>query len=153
MKKFLGIFIGLLMIVLVSGCSIGEKTMKCTKETIDSENYKTVDTLEITYNSKKVLKVKDTTVTDTGVEYADFSLGIMTLFKSAFDGVDGINVEIEKVGEDKIKSEIEVRYDEVNVENMKAKLGSIVDEDSFYTSVNSTIDEFKEAHLEGYTCE
>ena len=151
MKKFLGIFIGILIIVSVSGCS-SEKTMKCTKETIDSENYKTTDTFEITYNSKKVLKVKDTTITEAGTEYLDFSLGVMTLFKSAFEGVDGVTINVDKFGDDKIKIETEVLYDEVNVENLKATLGSLVDEDSYYTSTNSTIDEFKAAHLDGYTC-
>ena len=151
MKKFLGIFIGLMMVILVSGCS-SEKTMTCTKETVDGENYKTVDTFEITYNSKKVLKVKNTIVTDSGVEYADFSLGVMMLFKSAFDGVDGVTINVEKVGEDKIKTETEILYDQINIDNMKSQLGELIDEDSYYTSSNVTIKEFKEAHLEGYTC-
>ena len=150
MKKFLGIFIGLLFVILVSGCS-NEKTITCTKETVDSQNYKTVDTMEVTYNSKKVLKIKDTVITDAG-EYVDFSLGVMKLFASAFDDVNGVTVNVEKVDEDKIKSETTVIYDEINIDNLKEKLGGLVDEDSYYTSSNVTINEFKEAHLDGYTC-
>ena len=151
MKKFLSIFVSLLFIVLVSGCS-GKKTITCTKESIDSENYKTVDTMKITYNSEKVLKVNDTIVTDTSVEYADYALNIMDFFKSAFDEVDGISANIDKIGNDKIKTEIEIIYDKIDIDDLKEKLGSIADGNNFYTSINYTIDEFKEAHLEGYTC-
>ena len=53
---------------------------------------------------------------------------------------------------EKIKTEIEIIYDKIDIDDLKEKLGSIADGNNFYTSINYTIDEFKEAHLEGYTC-
>lgn len=152
MKKFLGIFVGILMVALVSGCGTKEKTMTCTKETIDGENYKTTDTLEITYNSKSVLRVKNTTITETDAELMDFSLGIMKAFGMAFDEVNGITVDVNQVDDNKVKIETNINYAEVNLDNLHEKLGSLVDDDSYYSSTNVTIDQFKETHLEGYTC-
>ena len=153
MRKFLGIFIGILMVVLVSGCGTKEKTMTCTKEFVDSGNYKTTDTLEITYNSKSVLRIKNTTITETDAELMDLSLGVMKAYSMSFDGVEGITVDVNQVGDNKVKIETNVNYNEVNVENLREKLGSLVDDDSYYSSSSFTIDQFKEEHLEGYTCE
>ena len=66
-KLLFGLFVVLLCFVLV-GCGKSEnggssgggllnpnKTMTCTKEEVDEDGYKTTETVDVTYNSKKVL--------------------------------------------------------------------------------------------------
>ena len=99
------------------------------------------------------LRIKNTTITETDAELMDLSLGVMKAYSMSFDGIEGITVDVNQVGDNKVKIETNVNYNEVNVENLREKLGSLVDDDSYYSSSSFTIEQFKEEHLEGYTCE
>ena len=131
-----------------------KKTMTCTKEEVDDDGLKTTDTMKITYNSKKVLKIKSTSISESEPEYIDMQLNFGNAFAEKFSELDGIDVKYEKTDNNEIKLTMNVDYNKINPEQIKEKLGDSYDETSgnIYSSTNYTIDKFKEENLDGYTC-
>ena len=106
-RKYLFNLLSILLLVLVvTGCngessnsngdssendlSLMKKTMTCTKEEIDEDGYKTNETVVITYNKTKVLKVKSTNITETDPEFIDFTR-FYENFIEKFNEVEGID--------------------------------------------------------------
>ena len=109
----------------------------------------------VTYNSKKVLKVNNTQIIETDAQYRDFVLGVGKTIAEKMSTVDGIEVTYEGVETDKVKMEMDVEFEKVNVEQLKEVLGEVYDEDeadSFYGNKEYTIEKFKEENLQGYDC-
>ena len=108
MKKKTILFLVILsVLLLVTGCDKKEssggglfsstKTLNCHKEEIDEEGYKTTDSIVVTYNSKKVLKVKNTNIMETDPAYIDFSLAIGNGLAKALNQVKGIKWYMKKL--------------------------------------------------------
>ena len=164
MKKKLLIMTMLLSLFMVTGCGSNsnsnneiinsKQTMTCTKEMIDEDGYKTIETFNITYNSTKVLKVKSTSLSETDPSFIEFQLKFGNAFAEKFSEIDGIEVSYNKVDDNKIKLTMEVEYEKINPEQIKNILGDLYsEEDSFYDKNDYTIDDFKSENLDGYTCE
>ena len=169
MKK-LGIIFTAFLLLLVTGCSFGNKannndnnsnnsgntntngvkTMTCTKEEVDEYNDKTTETMVITYNSNKVLTVKQTALSEMDPEDLAFSYGFASIFVSAFNNIDGMEVSISKIGDNKMETVMNIDYDQLNLEQLEEL--NMSDEESLYGSNSYTIDSFRTNFLEGYSC-
>lgn len=164
MKKKLLIMTIVLSLFLVTGCGSkssngggilnSKKTMTCTKETVDEDGYKTTETMKVTYNSSKVLKVKSTNISETDPSFLEFQLNFGSAFVEKFSEIDGIEASYSKVDDNKIKLTMEVEYGKINPEQIKSVLGDLYsEEDSFYDKSDYTIEDFKAENLDGYTCD
>lgn len=165
MKKKTILFLVILsVLLLVTGCDKKEssggglfsstKTLNCHKEEMDEDGYKTTDSIVVTYNSKKVLKVKNTNIMETDPAYIDFSLAIGNGLAKALNQVKGIKMVYEKIENNKIKFVLEVDYEKIDLEEIKKALGDLYSEDdNLYTAKDFTIDDFRGKNLQGYTCE
>lgn len=162
MKKKLLIIAMLFSVLLITGCGTtntgtgvlnSKKTMVCTKETVDEDGYKTTETMEVTYNSSKVLKVKSTSISETDPSFVELQLSFGNAFAEKFSEIDGLDASYSKVDNNKIKMIIEVDYGKIKPEQIKKALGDLYsEEDSFYNKTNYTIEDFKSENLDGYTC-
>lgn len=152
MKKSLIIL--LLIAITITGCSFSEKSLTCTKTETDEEGYNTTNTIIITYKNNQVIKIKNTSISEVDPNYIDFSYTIGTSFAETLNKANGINVEYSKQDTNKIQTIIEINYSEISEENLKETLGDLYsnDSDSLYTLKNLSIEDFKEKHLDGYTC-
>lgn len=131
-----------------------KKTMTCTKEELDEDGLKTTDTMEITYNSKKVLKIKNINISESDPEYIDIQLNIGNAFAEKLSELDGIDAKYEKTDNNEIKLTMNIDYNKINPEQIKETLDNSDDEtNSIYSFTNYTIDEFKKELLDGYTCD
>lgn len=164
MKNKLLIMTMLFSLILITGCGSNssnsggildsKKTMTCTKETVDEDGYKTTETMEVTYNSSKVLKVKSTNISETDPSFIEFQLNFGNAFAEKFSEIDGIDASYSKVDDNKIKMTMEVEYGKIKPEQIKSVLGDLYsEEDSFYDKSDYTIENFKAENLNGYTCE
>ena len=165
MKKKAILFLVILSaLLLVTGCDkkessggglfSGNKTLTCHKEETDEEGFKTTDSIVVTYNSKKVLKVKNTNIMETDPSFIDFSLAIGNGLAKALNQVKGIKMVYEKIENNKIKFVLEVDYEKIDLEEIKKALGDLYSEDdNLYTAKDFTIDDFRGKNLQGYTCE
>lgn len=159
MKKnyLFGFLVSFLLAFVLTGCGIysKEKILTCTKEETDDDGYKIVDTMEVTYNKSRVLKLKATNITETDPDYIDFSFEFGQAFAEKFNQIKGIKMEYQKIDNNKLQLVMDVNYNELELEQMKELFGDAYDENSeknLYRSKDFTIDEFKEENLEGYTC-
>lgn len=171
-RKYLFNLLSILLLVLVvTGCngessnsngdssendlSLMKKTMACTKEEIDEDGYKTNETVVITYNKTKVLKVKSTNITETDPEFIDFTLGFTRIFIEKFNEVEGIDAVYKKVDDNKLQLNMEIDYNRIDLEQMEKVLSELgdADEKSFYSSKDVTIEQFQEDYLEDYNCD
>lgn len=164
MKK--GILIILISLILLSGCgdknnsktsddNINKtKTLTCTKTETDEDGYNTTDTMEITYENNKILKVKETNESEMDPDMIDLTYGFGTLFASAFNTIDGLQAKYTKENDNIIKFTIEVDYTKFDVNKLKEALGSMYDEEAntIYSTNDITLEEFKTKNLDGYTC-
>ena len=164
MKKKLLIITMVLSLFLITGCGSksssgggilnSKKTMTCTKETVDEDGYKTTETMEVTYNSSKVLKVKSTNISETDPSFIEMQLNFGNAFAEKFSEINGIEVNYSRVDDNKLKLTMEVEYGKINPEQIKSVLGDLYsEEDSFYDKSDYTIEDFKAENLDGYTCE
>lgn len=162
MKKKLLIIAMLFSLLLITGCGTtntgtrvlnSKKTMVCTKEVVDEDGYKTTETMEVIYNTSKVLKVKSTNISETDPSFVELQLSLGNAFAQKFSEIDGLDASYSKVDNNKIRMIIEVDYGKINPEQIKKALGDLYsEEDSFYNKTNYTIEDFKSENLDGYTC-
>ncbi len=163
-KKIILFLVVLSALLLVTGCDKKElsggglfssnKTLTCHKEETDEDGYKTTDSIVVTYNNKKVLKVKNTNIMETDPAYIDFSLAIGNGLAKALNQVKGIKMVYEKVENNKIRFVLEIDYEKIDLEEIKNALGDLYsDGDNLYTAKDFTIDDFRSQNLQGYTCE
>ena len=127
-------------------------TLTCTK-TYTEDGNQINDTMVVIYENNTVISVENSNVT----EYADASMVDMTvsfgqLFATSLNEVDGFNISYSKENENTVKYIMSVNYDELNIDALKEKFGDDFDEDSFYSSKNISIDDFKAENLSDYTC-
>lgn len=160
-KFLLGVMV-LLALVTITGCSDKkennsvEEKLTCTKSETDEDGYKTDETVVVTYKDNYVTKVDSTFLMETDPEYLEMTIGFMQVFTEAFNQVEGMNYTVSKEGDSKIKQNITIDYEKLDVDKMKELFSDSEDsEDSFFINPDEThvtIDEFKENDLEGYTC-
>lgn len=164
MKKIVLVITLILSIILITGCGVNSKngggsilnpnkTMNCTKESVDEDGYKTFETMNITYNSTKVLRVKSTNISETDPTYIDFGLSIGTALASKLSEINGMTMEYTKDGDNKIKIVMDVDFTKIDPAQIKEVFGELYnEEDSFYNKKDYTIEQFKKENLSGYNC-
>ena len=101
----------LLLVILLSitlvGCGDSTKdksdeklstsqTIKCTKEEVDEDGYKTVETMTITTKKNLVKNVSSVNVMELDPEYIDFTLTFGQAFAEKFNEIEGISMKYEK---------------------------------------------------------
>ena len=165
MKKNIFLIVTILLLVVATGCSkessgggilSGNKTMTCTKEETDEDGYKTSAKMDITYNTKKVVKVKQTTTTEMNSSIIDFAISAGTEIAKAFDKVDGISVKYTQENNNTIKYVMEIEFDKLKEEQLQQLInelyGGETDAENLFDKKDITIEEFKKDNLEDYTC-
>ena len=127
--------------------------MNCTKESVDEDGYKTSETMNITYNSTKVLRVRSTNISETDPAYIDFGLSIVSGLATKLSELEGMNVEYTKEGDNKLKMVMDVDFTKIDPAQIKEVFGELYnEEDSFYNKKDYSIEQFKKENLSGYTC-
>lgn len=131
------------------------ETIKCTKEEVDEDGYKTVENMIITTKKNKVKKVSSTSIMEMDPDYISFTLTFGEAFATKFNEIEGMEMKYEKEGEKAIKLTMTVDYDKLNPEQIKTVLGDLYDEEdaSLYNSKDLSFEDFKKESLEGYTCD
>ncbi len=162
MKKIILVITLVLSIFLITGCGAKSgngggifnpnKNMTCTKESVDEDGYKTTETMDITYNSNRVLRVKSTNISETDPTYIDFAYSFGSAIAAKFNEIEGMTFEYVKEGDNKLKMVMDVDFEKINPDQMKELLGDSFDENSFYSRKNVNIEEFKKENLSEYTC-
>lgn len=151
-KRGLLVVMGVLCLFAVTGCGNNSGSLSCEKVTTDEEGYKTTDTINVTYENNKVTKVENINLSEMDPAAVDMTISFANLFTSALNEVNGMNVEYSKENDSTVKYIMTVDYKELDIDALKEAFGEDFDEESFYSSKNITIDEFKEKNLTDYTC-
>lgn len=162
------LLIAILAITLV-GCETKEKDdekgenkvattqkIKCSKEEIDEDGYKTTENMIVTTKDNKVKNVSSTSIIEMDPEYIEFTISFGEAMATEFNKVEGMEMKYEKDTEKTLKMTLSVDYDKLDPEQMKEVLGELYEEDessSLYHSKDMTFEEFKKESLEGYTCD
>jgi len=163
MKKNIFLFVTILLLLISTGCGkkengggtiSGTKTMTCTKEAVDDNGYKTSEEVKVTYNSKKVIKVKQTTLSEMDSQIIDFAVSAGQQVAETFNKLDGIKLDFTMENTNTTKTVMELEFDKINPDQIKEVLGSLYndEDDNFFDKKDVTIEEFKKESLKDYTC-
>lgn len=164
-KKMFAVLI--VSILLLTGCG-KEKVIKddktnddvkentgmitCTKSETDEDNLKSDSTIVVNYNKGIVTKVSETNIQEVDESMVELTLLMGNGLTEKLNAVDGISSSFVKEGNNKIKSEMSVDYEKLNIEALKSSLGEMFNEETFYSSKDLTLEEFKSKNLDGYEC-
>lgn len=152
-KKTLFVLVGVLCLFAFTGCGSNSGSLSCEKVTTDEDGYKVTDTINVTYKNNKVTNVENINLTEMDPSTVDMTISFANLFTSALNEVSGMNVQYSKENDTTVKYIMTVDYNELDIDALKETFGDDFDEESFYSSKNITIDEFKEKNLTDYTCQ
>lgn len=164
-KKMFAVLI--VSILLLTGCG-KEKVIKddktnddvkentgmitCTKSETDEDNLKSDSTIVVNYNKGIVTKVSETNIQEVDESMIELTFLMGNGLTEKLNAVDGISSSFVKEGNNKIKSEMSVDYEKLNIEALKSSLGEMFNEETFYSSKDLTLEEFKSKNLDGYEC-
>lgn len=164
-KKMFAVLI--VSILLLTGCG-KEKVIKddktnddvkentgmitCTKSETDEDNLKSDSTIVVNYNKGIVTKVSETNIQEVDESMVELTLLMGNGLTEKLNAVDGISSSFVKEGNNKIKSEMSVDYEKLNIEALKSSLGEMFNEETFYSSKDLTLEDFKSKNLDGYEC-
>ncbi len=157
----------LISILLLTGCGKDKETnddkdkndvkentgmITCTKSETDEDNLKTESTMTVNYKKGIVTKVEETSTQEVDEAMIELTLLVGNGLAEKLNAVDGISSSFSKEGSNKIKSVMSVDYEKLNVEDLKTSLGEMFNEDTFYSSKDLTLEDFKAKNLSGYEC-
>lgn len=145
MKKFLGVFIAVVMLGAVTGCG-DTKTLKCTMEESSDDSLKTSQVIEATFKKDTVTKITMTTQVKVSDEYASYLSLMKSSLESEFEEYQdqkGITVAID-AKDNTLSAKITADLDKMD-EETKEEL-DMVDNTASYDEVKQSMEE------EGYTC-
>jgi len=128
-------------------------TLTCKKSgTTDSGDKETSD-MEIVYKDNKVIKVKETNITEMkDTTMVDFTISFGQLFATALNEMNGLEVKYSKENETTVKYIMSVDYEKIDIEALKTMLGDAFDENSYFSEKNITLEQFKKDNLAEYDC-
>lgn len=160
MKK--GLLIALLAATFfLTGCEKKENspktktnsgTLSCNKIDTDDDGKKIDDTMNITYKNNKVTKVENINISEMDKDMLEMSYSFGVIFANLFNEIEGMDVKYTKESDTNLKYVMTVDYTKLNIDSLKESLGENFDDDSFYSSTNISLDEFKENNLKDYSC-
>lgn len=157
----------LISILLLTGCGKDKETnddkdkndikentgmITCTKSETDENNLKTESTMTVNYKKGIVTKVEETSTQEVDETMIELTLLVGNGLAEKLNAVDGISSSFSKEGSNQIKSVMSVDYEKLNVEDLKTSLGEMFNEDTFYSSKDLTLEDFKAKNLSGYEC-
>lgn len=157
----------LISILLLTGCGKDKETnddkdkndvkentgmITCTKSETDEDNLKTESTMTVNYKKGIVTKVEETSTQEVDEAMIELTLLVGNGLAEKLNAVDGISSSFSKEGSNQIKSVMSVDYEKLNVEDLKTSLGEMFNEDTFYSSKDLTLEDFKAKNLSGYEC-
>lgn len=151
MKKNVILMFVIGVMLFTTGCE-KTNTLNCTKTETDEEGYKITETMVVTAKNDKISKVEQTSIQEMEKDLVDSTISLGQTFSSTFNEIDGMNMTYSKESETSIKMTISVDFSKLDVNKLKEKFGSDFTDDSFYSSNNKSLEEFKNENLEGYTC-
>lgn len=137
--------------LFTTGCE-KTNTLNCTKTETDDDGYKTTETIVVTSKNDKVSKVEQTSIQEMEANLVDSTISFGETFSSAFNEIDGMDMKYSKESETSIKLTMSVDFAKLDMDKLKEAFGSDLTDDSFYSSKDMTVEEFKKENLEGYTC-
>ncbi len=158
MRKYFIFMLVAGFMVLTTGCNKETpkdtpKALTCSKVETSEDGYKTTDTIKVNSKDNKVTKVEETTITEMNPEMVEMTVSLGESFISTFNDINGFNASYVKESENSVKYTLSIDYEKLNIDELKEKFGEDFDNNSFYTSKDITVEEFKTQNLEGYTCE
>lgn len=153
-KRILFIAMGALCLFTVTGCGNNSDTGKlsCTKTSTDEDGYEVTDTMNVSYEKNKVTTVENINISEMDANYIDMTISFGNTFASALNEINGFNATYSKEDDTHVKYVVTVDYTKLDTEALKNVFGDNFDAESFYSSKDITIDEFKEQNLKDYTC-
>ena len=129
------------------------KTAICTKEEIANNGKKTTETMKITYNNSKILKVDVTVEGEEDPAYIDFIIGMGSMITNKMNEVKGLKAEYKKSGSNKYQILTEIDYEKIDINQLKEILGDQFDEEEeLYKLKDVSFEEFKKEALSEYVC-
>ena len=137
--------------LFTTGCE-KTNTLNCTKTETDDDGYKTTETIVVTSKNDKVSKVEQTSIQEMEADLVDSTISFGETFSSAFNEIDGMDMKYSKESETSIKLTMSVDFAKLDMDKLKEAFGNDLTDDSFYSSKDMTVEEFKKENLEGYTC-
>ena len=166
-KRLLFVVLILFCLLIVEGCKkLGDieeeiventtKTMKCTFGEIDEYGLLVNETVTLTYDDEKVLTMKSTRVVQTYEDLMDLQIQYAKNVSNKINEVDGINIKIEKIGNEKIATTTNIDYERIDVEKLNSVLSEsfgTTDEKNMYNAANLSVEDYQGLILDGYTCE
>lgn len=153
MKRFLSILTISLICMFFVGCGNQKiEQLQCSKTETDEEGYQTDSSMLVSSKNGKVVKVETTVLSEMDSEMLDFSLSFGNSFADSLKDIKGIEATYEKINENKLQYYMMIDLEHLDLEKLKSTLGDSLDDDSFYTNTEITLEEFKEKNLSGFTC-
>lgn len=151
MKKYVILMCAIGVMLFTTGCE-KTSTLNCTKTETDDDGYKTTETIVVTSKNDKVSKVEQTSIQEMDADLVDTTISFGETFSSAFNDIDGMDMTYSKESDNSIKTTMSVDFAKLDMEKLKEAFGSDLTDDSFYSSKDMTLEEFKKENLDGYTC-
>lgn len=151
MKKYVISMIIVGVIVFTTGCE-KTQTLNCTRTETDDDGYKTTETIVVTSKKGKVSKVEQTNIEEMDADMIETTLSFGNTFSSKFNEIEGMNVSYSKESDNSIKTTMSVDFAKLDMDKLKEAFGSALTDESFYSSKDMSLEEFKKENLEGYTC-
>lgn len=108
--------------------------------------------MNITYKNNKVTKVENINISEMDKDMLEMSYSFGVIFANLFNEIEGMDVKYTKESDTNLKYVMTVDYTKLNIDSLKESLGENFDDDSFYSSTNISLDEFKENNLKDYSC-
>ena len=136
----------------------GTKLLKCSKNSIDENNFKSNETLTITYNNNKLETYESETISETDSDSINFVVEFSNALAKIFSELDGMKMEVTKFSDSSYKTYIKIVYNELNMEQL-SKLAADnesakdITESNMFKKTRVKMDEYKkELEQDGYSC-
>ena len=141
----------LVLALLTTGCEGNQKTLTCTKETVE-DNLKTSEEIKVSYQKENIIKISQTTIEEMDPDLIETTISFGENFTSTFKDIDGFDVNYTKESNNSVKYQMTIDYQKLDINQLKEKFGDDWDEEEFLKAKEMNIEDFKKEQLEGYTC-
>lgn len=154
MKNYMIGLMCLFLLLTITGCgSVSNSgTLRCNKSYTDDGD-KVTETVVITYKKGMVTKLENTNITEMEDQsMVDMTLAIGSGMISSLNEVKGVTAKYTKEGDNKVKLAMTIDYEALDYEDLKSKLGSLVNDNKYFESKEISIEDFKKNNLSDYIC-
>lgn len=144
----------IVMVLLITGCNSKNKVMSCRKDFIENANDQTSEEIVVTYNKKRVLKIKSIVTYTINSDLMKFKSDAIEEIAKTYNKVSGIESSFEKLDNETVKVITRIDYEKIKESDIKKVLGKGYDKDTagIYTTNKLKIEKFEKDYLKGYKC-